>query len=83
MTLPLSGFAVNLAADEDHTMRRPAVIFVLVSFGIASPATAQDAVADAKKACESFSELGATADAAKLVDRFYTQNTIRLSVGLI
>jgi ketosteroid isomerase-like protein len=52
------------------------VVLALFGIGLTTPASAQDAVADAKAACESFNALAATADAAKFVDSFYTENAM-------
>jgi hypothetical protein len=57
-------------------MQRLLIILALFSIGLVSPASAQDAVVDAKKACENFDALAATGDAAKLADSFYAERAM-------
>jgi ketosteroid isomerase-like protein len=57
-------------------MQRSLIILAALGIGLTTQASAQDAVADAKKACENFTALGATGDAAKLVDNFYTEKAM-------
>ena len=54
-------------------MQRPLIVFALFSLILTAPAFAQDAIAGAKAACENFSVLGATGDAAKLAEGFYSE----------
>src|SRR5262245_10507546 len=51
-------------------------LVALFCIGLTTSASAQNAVADAKKACENFDALAATSDAAKLVDSFYTEKAM-------
>jgi len=57
-------------------MQRLLKILALFSIGLVAPASAQDAVVDAKKACENFDALAATGDAAKLADSFYAEKAM-------
>jgi len=59
-------------------MQRSLTLAVALSLSISmvTSAMAQNAAADAKKACENFNALGATGDAAKLVREFYTSNAM-------
>src|SRR5215469_4263447 len=57
-------------------MRRSLAILAVLGFGLATPAFAQDAVSDAKKACDGFDALWASGDAAKLVENFYAEKAV-------
>lgn len=57
-------------------MQRSLIALALFGIGISTPAFAQDAVADARQACENFTALGATGDAAKLVNSFYAERAM-------
>jgi hypothetical protein len=57
-------------------MQRLLILFALFGIGLTTSASAQDAVVDAKKACENFDELAATGDAAKLADSLYTEKAM-------
>jgi SnoaL-like protein len=57
-------------------MQRSLVCAAILSVGVAIPAMAQNAAADAKKACENYNQLAATGDAATLVDEFYSRNAM-------
>jgi hypothetical protein len=51
-------------------------VLAVLGPGLMKPASAQDAVTGAKKACENFNVLAATGDAAKLVDNFYVEKAM-------
>jgi len=57
-------------------MQRSLAMLAVLGFGLMTPASAQDAVTGAKKACENFNVLAATGDAAKLVDNFYLEKAM-------
>ena len=57
-------------------MQRSLIILALFGLGLTTPASAQDAVADAKMACESFNELATTGDAVRLANNFYTEEAM-------
>ncbi|WP_426437453.1 YybH family protein [Bradyrhizobium genosp. P] len=53
------------------------IIVALTIVGLTTPASAEDAIpAGAKAACENFSVLGATGDAAKLAEGFYSERAM-------
>jgi ketosteroid isomerase-like protein len=56
-------------------MRGPLAILPVLAIGLTTPAFAQDA-ASAAKACENYNTLGATGDAAKLVNSFYAERAM-------
>jgi Domain of unknown function (DUF4440) len=51
-------------------------MLAVLGLGLMTPASAQDAVTGARKACENFNVLAATGDAAKLVDNFYLEKAM-------
>ena len=57
-------------------MRHSSAILTVLAIGLATPAFAQDAASAAKQACDNFNALGASGDAAKLVNSFYTENAV-------
>jgi ketosteroid isomerase-like protein len=58
------------------TMQRLLIVLSLFGIGLTTSASAQDAVVDAKKACENFDALAATGDAAKLTNSFYAEKAM-------
>jgi hypothetical protein len=57
-------------------MRSPLALLPLLAIGLTTPAFGQDAASAAKQACESINTLGATGDAAKVVNSIYTEKAI-------
>jgi hypothetical protein len=57
-------------------IQRLLIVLALFGIGLTTSASAQDAVVDAKKACENFDALAATGDAAKLADSFYAEKAM-------
>jgi hypothetical protein len=57
-------------------MRCLLTILPIVSIGLATPAFPEDAASAAKQACENYTTLAATGDAAKLVNGFYSEKAI-------
>ena len=57
-------------------MQRSLIVLALFGLGLTTPASAQDAVADARTACESFNELATTGDAVRLANNFYTEEAM-------
>jgi ketosteroid isomerase-like protein len=57
-------------------MRCLLAILPIVAIGFATPAFPEDAASAAKQACENYTTLAATGDAAKLVKGFYSEKAI-------
>jgi hypothetical protein len=57
-------------------------ILTVLGFALTTPAFAQDAVANAKKACEKFNMAGATGDAAKFTKTVYAEKAVMMGPGI-